>query len=157
MLDEKDGWYAPQKKAEFGDAGLHDLFHPESIDLKAYPSLEHIDCTDTIVKPGEIIYYPAHWWHQTLNLDTPTISMAGRRIDALNYDEVARGLKKKCSSEQMDVEKRWPGAAPILKEKFVQILKDAMKFGICCGILQPHFLKLQQRCVCKREVKHQNL
>ena len=43
---------SPEEGVKFGDAGLHDLFHPESIDLKAYPSLEHIDCTDTIVKPG---------------------------------------------------------------------------------------------------------
>ena len=108
---------SPKEGLKFGRAGLHDLFHPETIDLNIYPHLKTIDCTDTIVKPGEIIYYPAHWWHQTLNLDTPTISMAGRRIDAHNYYEVAAGLKKKCNSEQYDIEKRWPGAAPILKEK----------------------------------------
>ena len=108
---------SPKEGLKLGHAGLHDLFHPETIDLTKYPSLRNIDCTDTIVKPGEIIYYPAHWWHQTLNLDTPTISMAGRRIDAHNYYEVAAGLKKKCNSEQFDVEKRWPGAAPILKER----------------------------------------
>ena len=45
---------SPEEGLKFGDAGLHDLFHPESIDLKAYPSLEHIDCTDTIVKPGKL-------------------------------------------------------------------------------------------------------
>ena len=116
LLDEKMDGMLPRRRREIRRCWITWSFPSREYWFEGVSSLEHIDCTDTIVKP-EIIYYPAHWWHQTLNLDTPTISMAGRRIDALNYDEVARGLKKKCSSEQMDVEKRWPGAAPILKER----------------------------------------
>jgi hypothetical protein len=31
----------------------------------------------TILNPGDVIYYPREHWHQTRNLDTPTIAITG--------------------------------------------------------------------------------
>ncbi|KAJ8253674.1 hypothetical protein COCON_G00202860 [Conger conger] len=50
-------------------------FHPNRTTLSwvrdTYPSLppeeRPIECT---IRPGEVLYFPDHWWHATLNLDT---------------------------------------------------------------------------------------
>ena len=31
-------------------------------------------------QPGELLYYPAYWWHQTKCLDTPTIGVTGLMV-----------------------------------------------------------------------------
>ena len=67
--------------------------------------------------PGEVIYYPSHYWHQTLNLDRPCISMAGRRVDQNNKDEVYGELKQRCQHPGPDITKQWPGAAPNLSNR----------------------------------------
>ena len=110
-------------------AGKLDLFHPTRIDYKTYPKARHgvKDCTDTVVHPGDIVYYPAHWWHQTLNLDTPTISMAGRRIDAWNFEEVRDELTRRCGSHQEDISKKWPGAAPPLSGRVCKHVRRCAK------------------------------
>ena len=30
-----------------------------------------------VTSPGDIIYYPVDFWHQTVNLDTPSIAITG--------------------------------------------------------------------------------
>ncbi|XP_026536512.1 jmjC domain-containing protein 8 [Notechis scutatus] len=50
-------------------------FHPNRTTLSwfldTYPSLppweKPLECT---IHPGEVLYFPDHWWHATLNLDT---------------------------------------------------------------------------------------
>uniref|UniRef100_A0A8C5WYH9 Jumonji domain containing 8 n=1 Tax=Laticauda laticaudata TaxID=8630 RepID=A0A8C5WYH9_LATLA len=50
-------------------------FHPNRTTLSwfldKYPSLspweKPLECT---IHPGEVLYFPDHWWHATLNLDT---------------------------------------------------------------------------------------
>ena len=103
------------------------MIHPETIDHVKFPLAKHADCSDSIVYPGEIIYYPAHWWHQTFNLDTPTISMAGRRIDGHNFKEVSKELEGRCNSHQEDISKIWPGAAPILSKTVCQHIPHCSK------------------------------
>ena len=34
-------------------------------------------CGEVTVAPGEILYYPAYWWHATRNLDTTTVGLTG--------------------------------------------------------------------------------
>ncbi|KAG7233727.1 hypothetical protein INR49_006648 [Caranx melampygus] len=50
-------------------------FHPNRTTLswvtETYPHLPEdeapLECT---IRPGEVLYFPDHWWHATLNLDT---------------------------------------------------------------------------------------
>lgn len=89
-------------------------------------------CGDVTVEPGEIIYYPSYWWHQTQCLDTPTVGMTGLMVGVeedrkdLRYPRVHEQFKndlrfkcKKCwamdgSTERTcdDISEKWPGAAP---------------------------------------------
>jgi hypothetical protein len=118
---------SPEYARNLYRAGDIDMIHPETIDHVKFPLAKHADCSDSIVYPGEIIYYPAHWWHQTFNLDTPTISMAGRRIDGHNFKEVSKELEGRCNSHQEDISKIWPGAAPILSKTVCQHIPHCSK------------------------------
>ncbi len=91
-------------------------------------------CGDVTVEPGEIIYYPSYWWHQTQCLDTPTVGMTGLMVGVeedrkdLRFKKVHEQFKfdlehkcKKCwkmdgsgSTERScdDISLKWPGAAP---------------------------------------------
>ena len=89
-------------------------------------------CGDVTVGPGEIIYYPSYWWHQTQCLDTPTVGMTGLMVGVeedrrdLRFSRVHEQFKndlrfkcKKCwkmdgSTERTcdDISEKWPGAAP---------------------------------------------
>lgn len=95
-------------------AGDVDTFSP---DLERYPLFKNADCADLTVHPGEVMYYPSHYWHQTLNLDRPCVSMAGRRVDGYNADEVYGELQQRCRNPGPNVAKQWPGAAPILSKR----------------------------------------
>jgi hypothetical protein len=44
-------------------------------------------CGDVTVHPGEIVYYPSYWWHQTKNLDTPTIGLTGLMVPSPRHDD----------------------------------------------------------------------
>ena len=91
-------------------------------------------CGEVTVQPGEIIYYPSYWWHQTQCLDSPTVGMTGLMVGVeedrrdLRFTKVHEQFKfdlefkcKKCwkmdgsgSTERScdDISLQWPGAAP---------------------------------------------
>ena len=52
------------------NAGVIDTFGSEE-HLDQFPRYKDADCSQFDVHPGEVIYYPSHYWHQTLNLDRP--------------------------------------------------------------------------------------
>lgn len=85
--------------------------------VSTFPKYKQADCKQFNVNPGEVIYYPSHYWHQTLNLDRPCISMAGRRIDGNNAHEVYGELQQRCANPGPDITKQWPGAAPNLSKR----------------------------------------
>ena len=46
-----------------------------------FPRFGEAQCADVIVQPGEIIYYPAYWFHQTRCLDEVTTIIYMPAID----------------------------------------------------------------------------
>lgn len=66
-------------------------------DYATFPQLRNASCFSTIVDAGDMLYYPRDWWHQTENLDTPTIALSGSMVNHHNYKEFAEELKKECS------------------------------------------------------------
>lgn len=72
-------------------AGVIDTFAP---DYDRYPRMRDAECYLDTVRPGEAIYYPRDYWHQTLNLVTPTITITGTLVDAENHRYVADELKR---------------------------------------------------------------
>lgn len=88
------------------DAGDVDTFSPH---YSRFPLFRQASCFDETLSPGDILYYPkgpplpfsssllsADYWHQTLSLDTPTISFSSSVVSRENYREVAEELKKEC-------------------------------------------------------------
>ncbi len=124
----------PEMK-HMSNAGVIDTFGSQE-HLDQFPRYKNADCKQFDVHPGEVIYYPSHYWHQTLNLDRPCISMAGRRVDGNNAHEVYGELQHRCKYPGPDITKQWPGAAPNLSKrmcknigKCYEIWKDTMFDG----------------------------
>ena len=46
--------------------------------------------------PGDLLYYPHDYWHETLVLDTPTVSISGSIVSTKNHIEVATELDREC-------------------------------------------------------------
>ena len=53
-------------------------------------------CYEDVTGPGDIIYYPKRFWHQTDNLEDDTVTVAHRRVDGDNVEEVVREIVDKC-------------------------------------------------------------
>jgi hypothetical protein len=83
-----------------------DGFNP---DVASYPLFAKANCSDVVANPGDVLYYPSHWFHQTLNLDPITVGVAGRHINVHNYRAVHTYFKKHCSTVQRKV----PNAPPL--------------------------------------------
>ena len=84
-------------------------------DYNTWPQLRNASCFTTIVGPGDMLYYPRDWWHQTENLDTPTIALSGSIVNKHNYVEFTEELRKECSEDESASERnriflREPGA-----------------------------------------------
>lgn len=76
------------------DPGDVDAFAP---DLARFPRFADSVCYDDVVSRGEMVFYPSNYWHQTLNLQTPTISITGTVVDNNNYESVTEELQAECS------------------------------------------------------------
>jgi ribosomal protein L16 Arg81 hydroxylase len=37
-------------------------------------------CYDYVSKPGDLLYYPPNYWHQTMNLDDETVCLTSRYV-----------------------------------------------------------------------------
>jgi hypothetical protein len=67
----------------------HSLFY-------RFPRFAQSSCYEDTIRKGEIIFYPKDYWHQTRNLETPTISVSGTIVDATNKDTVQQELEATC-------------------------------------------------------------
>ena len=76
-----------------------DMFAP---DYARFPQGLRARCFLDAVEPGEFIYYPADYWHQTLN--TPAragelvLALTDTLVDASNFERVKAGLRDKCAA-----------------------------------------------------------
>ena len=69
---------------------------------KQFPSARSASCYLDAVAPGEVIFYPADYWHQTLNTpsndESLSVAITDTLVDATNFDLVAEGLREKCTA-----------------------------------------------------------
>eukprot|EP01006_Ploeotia_vitrea_P049971 TRINITY_DN67398_c11_g3_i2.p2 TRINITY_DN67398_c11_g3~~TRINITY_DN67398_c11_g3_i2.p2 ORF type:complete len:569 (+),score=335.79 TRINITY_DN67398_c11_g3_i2:3-1709(+) len=85
----------PDQSQYLYGAGKVDCFHPN---YAKTPLFEHARCAQTIVKAGEMIYYPADYWHQTENLATPSMSISSTIVDENNFKILGDELRAQCES-----------------------------------------------------------
>ena len=128
---------APFEADRLYRAGEVDTFN---VDENRFPLFKGAQCTLTTVKPGEVLYYPTGWWHQTDNLDTDTIGLAARRVDRHNYHRVFSEMTRKCENPAEDITKKWPGAAPPIS------LTNCASIGKCYEIWRKEFTKPAGQC-----------
>jgi len=55
------------------------------------------DCYESVLKPGEILYYGKGWWHHTRNLEPLTMTITGTVITPNNFESVADKLHSECA------------------------------------------------------------
>ena len=131
VVGRKEWIVCPYDQTQFiGNAGGVHAFDP---DYSKYPNFARALCGKTTAGPGDLLYYPAYWWHTTKCLDRPTIGITGlmvgteaRRNDIPMqvHERFKKDLELKCSKcwdhdcrdascrKCDDISKKWPGAAP---------------------------------------------
>jgi hypothetical protein len=60
---------------------------------------KHGACYESVLEPGEVLYYSAGWSHHTQNLETPTIAATGTTVHRWNHQLVAQRLRGECVAE----------------------------------------------------------
>lgn len=77
-------------------AGDVNTFDP---DYEKFPLFAEADCFLDAVLEGDFVSYPKDYWHQTENLDTPTISISASIVDLNNAEAVFKELQRECRGE----------------------------------------------------------
>ena len=69
-------------------------------DYNTWPNFQKASCLQTIVYPGDVIYYPDDYWHQTLNLETYTTTIGNSIIKESNYLKIKKLLQLECMGKK---------------------------------------------------------
>jgi hypothetical protein len=84
----------PEQTPFLYEAGKVDLFTP---DYAAFPLLRNATCYEVTVQAGEMLYYPHDYWHQTLNLETPSIALSSTLLTPYSYAHTVEELRRECA------------------------------------------------------------
>eukprot|EP01032_Pedospumella_encystans_P013288 gene13288-15307_t len=87
---------SPEMSPFLYNPGDVDMFN---VDYSTHPLVLNASCYEVELQPGEILYYPADYWHQTLNLGTPSIALSSTLVTPLNYHLVITELRKECTDD----------------------------------------------------------
>jgi hypothetical protein len=58
-------------------------------------------CYESVLEPGEVLYYGSGWYHSTRNLETPSMTITGTVINKYNFNKVADKLLEECAFRTM--------------------------------------------------------
>lgn len=59
-------------------------------------------CFEGVLEPGDILYYGRGWFHETQNLETPTITLTDTAMHARNFEAIAERLHSECARKALD-------------------------------------------------------
>jgi hypothetical protein len=84
----------PEQTPFMYEAGKIDLFAP---DYLSHPLLREATCYEVTVQAGEMLYYPHDYWHQTVNLETPSIALSSTLLTPYSYAHTIDELRRECA------------------------------------------------------------
>lgn len=95
QLEGSKRWHlCPGNQSKFlYSPGDVDLFQPN---YSKYPKLKRATCFEVTTQPGDLIFYPGDFWHQTFNHDTPTIALSSTVIVPRDVVDFIRTIEKQC-------------------------------------------------------------
>lgn len=99
QLAGSKSWHicAPDQTPNMYNAGDVDAFYP---DYERWPKFKDAACLQTVVTPGDVIYYPENYWHQTLNHDTFSVALSSSIILKSNFEAVSERLSEECEGNR---------------------------------------------------------
>lgn len=115
---------------------LHNELHAWDPDYTRFPNFKKAVCGRVIAAPGELLYYPAYWWHTTKILDPYAVGVTGlmvgvesqrRDIGEQVHRQFHKDLQRKCANPGEDISLKWPGAAPPISPGACAALNDCLK------------------------------
>jgi hypothetical protein len=59
-------------------------------------------CYESVVHPGEILYYSNGWFHETRNLEFPSMTLLSAVVTKYNFERIAQKLLGECSQSNMN-------------------------------------------------------
>ena len=74
-------------------AGVLDTFDP---DYRQCAAFKNAKCQEGVLAPGQVLYYPEDYWHQTISLDEGAAAVSGTVITPSNGAMVASELRAEC-------------------------------------------------------------
>lgn len=88
---------------------------------------DNLECFESVVHPGEVLFHPGGWQHQYQNLDTPTIAITGTAITSQNFQPLTDKFLAECSRHN-------------IQYNFSAVLCDAL--DECYQVWQKNWAKL---------------
>jgi len=58
-------------------------------------------CYESILQPGEVLYYGSGWYHTTRNLEYPSTTITGTAVTKYNFEQIADKLHGECARKIM--------------------------------------------------------
>lgn len=97
QLVNRKKWHlcSPEMSPFMYNPGEVDMFN---VDYSTHPLVLNASCYEVELQPGEMLYYPADFWHQTLNIGTPSIALSSTLVTPLNNQHVITELQKECTN-----------------------------------------------------------
>ena len=89
-------WHICHPDVDLYKAGDVNTFQPDYLN---FPRVLNASCYQTITNPGDAMYYPRDWWHQTRNLETPSIAFSGSMVNKDCHREFSLKLLEQCNGK----------------------------------------------------------
>lgn len=86
--------------SSFYCAGSANAFARLPADALFCPEFSNTSCYDAVLRPGESLFYPSRWWHQTQTLDDGTASLSKSFITAGDASSFAPAMQQLCTAAE---------------------------------------------------------
>lgn len=124
-----------------GEPGKLNTMNP---DYQRFPAFLNVStCAEVDVAAGDLVIYPPDFWHQTLNLDSPSIALSGTIVLASRVDEFIAVVMRDCNSLKDGVAARQYGFGPELCSRFTS--SPACSASALRRTLAPHLAQLEEK------------